>query len=646
MRVTRIRATGILSFAGRASGHEFSLTTGDTTVLIGPNGSGKSNLVSLIHLVTGVVGAASERVAPVRPIMNRGATRLDEAGIRLRHHGLPEGEGVEAGIGLELTTPAERELVKTFLRATLVSQLTTNNANAKAGDYWPLVEQIPDGAFEPFFRGELVASHTGIAGTYWRARFDLDDPVDGLQLAWDLWMNSGQLLRADATEARPLHDAWAKLGLTSPLAQTTANQPEGPSDMTSFSFGVMAAEPTESWPTVIVLSGLRPEQLAPAVRRFLAMTGMVVPQGHASIGAAYVWDCLLRDGIRVLDIDAPLGLRGDAGLLAGSWRYSADELAKPAGRSVGELPRRLWELHNGGPEEAIHLQSVKDCFKAIAPGKELCVGGRLVPEETSTASTPLQLVVQNTPAGGMTRFSPPAPVLAVPGASEEPATERRFSLEVDLSVTTGPDRTEPLSAAGSGVAQALVIADALGGCEGRLTIFDEPGVNLHPEWQRLVRAQIDRLASCGDDPSRSAQFLLITHSAALTAPTRANGKSFVLPTRLMLEDRATRAIRPPNANTATKWPVDLQLSPDPWGLLFANGVLLAEGATEVGALPLGYPSKRSEHKESLECRGEGRTKRRALAIEMPGLAHYACSSSSISSKVAGSANEAVKVGGK
>ena len=304
-----------------------------------------------------------------------------------------------------------------FLRAALVSQLTTNNPNRRAEDYWPLVDQIPDRAFEPFCTGELVVSHTYLLA----CRFDVNDPVDGLRLVWDLWMNSGQLVRADATEARPLPDLWTKLGLASPIGQTTANGPEELPDMESFSFALLAADLTESWPTVIVLPGLRPEHLAPAVRRFLTLSGMHVPSGNVSIGAACVWDRLLRDGIRVLDIDAPLGLRGDAGLFAGSWHYSADHLSEPPGLSVSDLPRRLWELHNGGPEGSVTLQSVKNHFEAIAPGRELCVGGRVVPGEAGTASTPLQLVVSNTPVGGIARFSRPAPVLAVPAAPEQPA---------------------------------------------------------------------------------------------------------------------------------------------------------------------------------------------------------------------------------
>ena len=62
-------------------------------------------------------------------------------------------------------------------------QLTTNNPNRRAEDYWPLVDQIPDRAFDPFFAGGLVVSHTSIAGTYWRARFDVNDPVDGCDLS-------------------------------------------------------------------------------------------------------------------------------------------------------------------------------------------------------------------------------------------------------------------------------------------------------------------------------------------------------------------------------------------------------------------------------------------------------------------------------
>ena len=113
-------------------------------------------------------------------------------------------------------------------------------------------------------------------------------------------------------------------------------------------------------------------------------------------------------------------------------------------------------------------------------------------------------------------------------------------------------------------------------------MLDEPAVNLQPEWQRLVRAQVDRLATSGDDRSRHAQFVLITHGGSLAAPTRATGARSALPTRLILEDGATRAICPPDEFTTTKWPVDLQLSPEPRLLVVRTDICGAFG--EEGAV--------------------------------------------------------------
>jgi hypothetical protein len=198
----------------------------------------------------------------------------------------------------------------------------------------------------------------------------------------------------------------------------------------------------------------------------------------------------------------------------------------------------------------------------------------------------MQLVVSG---GGVGMLGQGAPVLAVPTAGGEPEPEGRASLEVELLVKSSADCSEPLLAAGSGVAQALVIAEALGDARGRATVLDEPAANLHPGWQRLVRQQIDQLAAKNDDePAESAQFIVITHSAALAAPTRITGVSSVLPTRLVLEAGATRPVLAPEEPDTAKWPADLRLSPEAWGLLFAQAVLLTEGPTEVGALPIWF----------------------------------------------------------
>jgi energy-coupling factor transporter ATP-binding protein EcfA2 len=383
MRITRIAATGLLSFGEAIEGRNgpaFTIATGDTTVIIGPNGSGKSNVAALVHLVAAVVSAERHRVGTVRRAGSGGATALDQAGVQLRHRGFPDGEVAEARLGLELTTPVERQLVMAFLRAALVSQLTTNNPNRSSEAYWPLVDELPDRVFDPFFRGELVVYHSGVTGTHWRARFEPSDTFDGSKLVWDLSMNAGQLVEAAAVQSSQQKDLWVKMGLPSPQGWTgTGDQLQESFDPTKFSVAVLVQGPGDSFSTVVGLPGLLPEQMSPAVRRFFTLASVSVPFGaQFSVGAAYVWDRLLQRGLHIVDTDAPLGLRGEAGLLASSWRYGAEELAQPAGLTSRDLPRRLWELHNGGPEGSESLERVCALFGRIAPGRQLYVAGKLI----------------------------------------------------------------------------------------------------------------------------------------------------------------------------------------------------------------------------------------------------------------------------
>jgi hypothetical protein len=160
-------------------------------------------------------------------------------------------------------------------------------------------------------------------------------------------------------------------------------------------------------------------------------------------------------------------------------------------------------------------------------------------------------------------------------------------LRVELQVEVAPGHHLPLTAAGSGVAQALVLAEALGAPDGKVTVLDEPACNLHPEWQRIVREQLD-IASSAQDPRERTQFLLITHSPFLAAPTRVVGGRSTLPTRLTLVDSVTVRVPPPSQEEFEKWPTSLRYSAEPWSLLFAAGVLLVEGQTEVGALPIWF----------------------------------------------------------
>jgi|GEM_PF-5565315 len=591
MRLTRLAATGLLSFGPAREGCEagFSLDLDGTTVVVGPNGAGKSNLVTLLHLVLAVARA----YAPPSQggVYADPETRHDMSvlGENLRHHGFTDGEDAEARAGIELSTPQERELVATFLRAALVSQLTSNNPNGDVEECWSRVDELPEEMFSPLFRGTLVASHSGVAGSDWRLRFEPEPEVDGTSLVWDLSMNMGELRRAGSAVQSQLPDLHTRLGLRSPVRQTAeAQETYLAFDAATFTLSKLVLAPPDKIATVINSQGLRREQMAPVVRRFLDMTRTNVRDGaHTSIGGAYLWSHLLGAGIQVVGTDTALGSRDSHGFADASWRYGAEDLSRPATWSTTDLPRRVWELHNGGPEGHRRLRAICERFEALAGGRKLVVGGSLEPQAAPQPVVPLQLVARGLSMETKGFANQAAPVTAVPAPAQGQQVEAVPRLRVDLQVEVAPGRHLPITAAGSGVAQALVLAEALAAPGGKVTVLDEPACNLHPEWQRFVREQLDA-ASLREEPGEKAQFLLITHSPFLASPTRLPEGRSALPTRLTLVRGVSAPVPPPSEEEFQKWPVSLRCSAEGWSLLFAAGVLLVEGETEVGALPIWF----------------------------------------------------------
>ncbi len=99
--------------------------------------------------------------------------------------------------------------------------------------------------------------------------------------------------------------------------------------------------------------------------------------------------------------------------------------------------------------------------------------------------------------------------------------------------------------------------------------LDEPALNLHPLMQRkLVRLIEEKV-------DRGSQAIIITHS-----PHFLSEKGTVW--RLFLEEEATRAVK----IGYNEIPDRLRFSHDVRSLLFSNGVILVEGDTELGALPI------------------------------------------------------------
>jgi hypothetical protein len=140
------------------------------------------------------------------------------------------------------------------------------------------------------------------------------------------------------------------------------------------------------------------------------------------------------------------------------------------------------------------------------------------------------------------------------------------------------EAVRPLSLAGTGVEQALHLAEALVNDEAVL-LLDEPATNLHPSWQRVVRTHLQR---------RQGQSVLVTHSPYLV-PAETEGQLAAV-VRFSAPEGVTLVRRLPSEDLeAREWvqriTKELAWSADARGLLFANGVVLLEGETELGALP-------------------------------------------------------------
>ncbi len=461
MRVTHLSARGLLSF-GKES-FTLNLAESGPSVLVGPNASGKSNLGTLVDLVVTAVAWSSAPAAGGYPAgRSRQREVLVEAARSARHRGLPEGTAVEARLGIKLTRDVERELVTSFMRAVIASSSGETASQRKPSvESWAL--GLPTDAFTALFRGELVVSHSGVAGSDWRVCFEPADKIAETDVA--VLMNSYNAMLVRRGEAPPPHrlsDLGVMLGFESDRGNTVQTAPGNPPDPGAV-LGHLVPEPGSATVLLVHCPASTPEQLPEATRVFLRRASLEASlQPNSLWGPGVVWERILRQGVRHLRAQgAALSAFDDAGLPAGQWVYSADALAEPAGAEITDLPRSLWELHNAGPASAGRLRSVHEEFAELAPGWEFAVAGRLEPSARPAEPVPLQLAVEASTGAGSLFAMPYRPVHALPAGSAPERSELDVALQVQLFAHRTAGSWEPLAGAGTGVVQALLLADAL-----------------------------------------------------------------------------------------------------------------------------------------------------------------------------------------
>ena len=150
--------------------------------------------------------------------------------------------------------------------------------------------------------------------------------------------------------------------------------------------------------------------------------------------------------------------------------------------------------------------------------------------------------------------------------------------KVSLDLRAVRDSREiPIEFAGAGIAEALFLSAIIAGTDGRVLLLDEPALNLHPSAQAGLLKAIDAQSL--------NQFLVITHSPYMVRP-----ESISRVSRFALEGGETRrwALDPAKLDCQQRQKMEKELrgSTDVRALPFSSGVILTEGETELGALPV------------------------------------------------------------
>lgn len=243
-------------------------------------------------------------------------------------------------------------------------------------------------------------------------------------------------------------------------------------------------------------------------------------------------------------------------------QFSLEELAGPAdlqdGAAVGA---ELYRLKVGSPGERQRFGDIQATFKGLT-GRDMEVRAR---PALPAGDGPATMIIEPTITG------------------------RHGERLVELS--------------GAGMQEALVLSTLVEAKPGRVAVLDEPAVNLEPTVQRRL---IGRVRGPG-------QYLVITHSADLVPFEEPGDLGRIA--RVAQGASGSEVCQPRVGAAGGDQLRELKLMEpaDVRALLFAAGVILCEGPTEVGALPrwwrkasvLGLPDPEAANIPVITVGGQG-----------------------------------------
>lgn len=269
-------------------------------------------------------------------------------------------------------------------------------------------------------------------------------------------------------------------------------------------------------------------QWAGLTREFVALAGVISEQRQrGSLSVADVLHVVLGRGLVLLsDLRQPPHAE-----------YSVEDVAShPSPADGSRIPVHLFRLKNGDAADRRQYAAIQDLFMRLT--------GRM---------------------------------FDITLATRQSAQGKDSPADLQISAVIDHDgRDLAIDFVGAGMWEALLLSATLPESAGLVAVLDEPARNLHPTLQRRLLTEMRRAPG---------QFILTTHSPYLVSTGEHSDLTSIVRFDMVQGATCPRRLMRGGERDTTRIRKALGESADARALLFARGVVLVEGGTELGALP-------------------------------------------------------------
>ena len=416
-------------------------------------------------------------------------------------------------LGMELDQLWERELIWAYICSVFATQGTQDADTAERLEE-AATTWLDQESIAPLLSGSLVINYEAARSRPWSAAWEFRDAGTPWHavLAGDAGIDQLQPGTA-AVRAQ----AQGARGFTDWLMDTK------PQDTNSLDF--RKAMQFNKHPVTFMANTVTSQTgWVPASLRVLGSYLGLTPVGRMFSFNQVMWKVLQRGIVLTDNRRLPL-----------TRRFSVADLAQPADlRDGSAVGAEMFRLKNGDPQDRARFQEIQATFTQLT-GRDLEVRLRTTATHDNGHA---EMIIEPTVAG------------------------------------LHGERLVELS--GAGMQEALVLSALLHASPGRVTVLDEPAVNLEPTVQRRLTGSI----------RGPGQYLVITHNADLVPFEEQNDLARIA--RVAPSPDGSQIYQPNYATLSQKdhlRQLRLLEPAEVRSLLFARAVILCEGQTEIGALP-------------------------------------------------------------